>query len=320
MKKLYFFAVSLMTLGATAQTIDFEDLTLPGAQEFWNGSDLSGDFMTGSGPIVTMQNYYDTAWGGYWAGGFAYTNQVSDTMTGLNGQYSTYADGGMGGSGVYTIGKNGSAVTIDQGTSNYELTSIRISNSNYAAHSMLNGDAFAKKFGGATGDDPDWFKLTIMGYNDTVFVDSVEFFLSDYRFTDNSQDYIVKDWKEVTLGWTGIDKVVFALSSSDVGTWGMNTPAFFALDEMVFSAITDVEENGTELSVYPNPTKGELNIVQNNLNNEAFVIYNLQGQVVCTGTLNANQTTVNVANLANGFYQLVVQSDNGMVVQKFQKL
>jgi hypothetical protein len=30
---------------------------------------------------------------------------------------------------------------------------------------MLNGDSFAKKFGGASGNDPDFFKLTIIGKN-----------------------------------------------------------------------------------------------------------------------------------------------------------
>jgi hypothetical protein len=30
---------------------------------------------------------------------------------------------------------------------------------------MRDGDGFGKKFGGTTGMDPDWFKLTIKGYS-----------------------------------------------------------------------------------------------------------------------------------------------------------
>jgi hypothetical protein len=38
------------------------------------------------------------------------------------------------------------------------VTGAYFTNTTYAALSMLSGDSFAKKFGGASGDDPDWFK------------------------------------------------------------------------------------------------------------------------------------------------------------------
>ena len=41
--------------------------------------------------------------------------------------------------------------------------SVRLTNTTFAALSMRDGDAFAKQFGGVSGDDPDWFLLTIDG-------------------------------------------------------------------------------------------------------------------------------------------------------------
>src|SRR5207253_4887505 len=44
-----------------------------------------------------------------------------------------------------------------------EIESIQVTNTTNAALSMRDGDAFAKKFGGAAGDDPDFLKITAYG-------------------------------------------------------------------------------------------------------------------------------------------------------------
>jgi hypothetical protein len=100
---------------------------------------------------------------------------------------------------------------------------------------MLNGDAYAKKFGGVSGDEEDWFLLTITGKDaGGTEVGSVEFYLADYRFADNGQDYIVNTWEYVDLMGLGVvESLEFSLSSSDMGSYGMNTPAYFALDMVV---------------------------------------------------------------------------------------
>ena len=68
--------------------------------------------------------------------------------------------------------------------------------------------SFGKQFGSqydANGsvdgtDGEDWFLLKILCYNlSDVLVDSVELYLADYRFADNTQDYIQKDWTTVSL-------------------------------------------------------------------------------------------------------------------------
>ena len=61
------------------------------------------------------------------------------------------------------------------------ITGVLVTNSTYAAISMRDGDQFAKKFGGESGDDPDFFRLVAHGYKDGSLTDSVEFFLADYQ-------------------------------------------------------------------------------------------------------------------------------------------
>ena len=109
-----------------------------------------------------------------------------------------------------------------------------ITNTTYAVQSMLQGDAYAKVFGGEDGNDADWFKLTIHGldsdYNQTG--NSVDFYLADYRFENNSQDYIIDEWTWIDLSGLGaVSGLSFEMSSSDGGDGrSMNTPAYFAMD------------------------------------------------------------------------------------------
>ena len=82
----------------------------------------------------------------------------------------------------------------------------------------------------------------------------VEFALADYRFEDSASDYIVDQWTRVDLSsLVGARKLQFGLESSDVGEFGMNTPAYFALDQVALSASQDhhgilVERNTFDVS------------------------------------------------------------------------
>ena len=96
---------------------------------------------------------------------------------------------------------------------------------------------FPKKFGGASGDDPDFFLLNIEGQDAfSNAVGSVDFYLADFRFTNNAQDYILNDWAFVDLNslGTSVSSLHFSLSSSDNGAFGMNTPAYFAIDNLQY--------------------------------------------------------------------------------------
>lgn len=211
---------------------DFEDLILE-TDSFWNGADDSGGFTSG---LAYFENYYDTVYG-MW-GGFAYSNKTDTLVQSWDAQYNAIPGTGQGGSANYAIAYQDSFNNV---TPTFHLaqsrivSSIWVTNNNYTYYSMLNGDLFSKKFGGVTGDDPDWFLLTIIGKDEQgVITGTIPFYLADFRFTDNSDDYIVDVWTKVDLTSLGMVKTVqFQLSSSDTGEWGMNTPAYFALDTIV---------------------------------------------------------------------------------------
>ena len=113
--------------------------------------------------------------------------------------------------------------------------SLQVTNTLYDYLSMKNGDQFAKQFAGPSGNTPgDWFKLTVTGLNASDQpIGSVNFYLADFRSPVASQQYIVNTWQNVDLvSLYGATALSFALTSSDTGSFGMNTPAFFAADDL----------------------------------------------------------------------------------------
>ncbi|MES2620149.1 MAG: DUF4465 domain-containing protein, partial [Bacteroidota bacterium] len=218
-----FFATQIFS-----QTIsDFENLPLA-TDTFWNGVDLSGAFNSGKAAFV---NDYG---GGYWSG-FSYSNKKDSTTIGVGNQYSAITAAGYSGSDYYAIANTyGDAkIRLTGDASGKTVKGFYLTNATYAYLSMKNGDAFAKKFGGATGTDPDWFRLTVTGLsNGTLKINSVQFYLADFRSPDSTQDYIVRDWHWVDLQPLGnVDSLIFSLESTDTaGGFGMNNPAYFAID------------------------------------------------------------------------------------------
>src|SRR5574342_450886 len=230
-------------VGSGALTIDFEDVgaSLPiGGSFFYNGSSASPgatDFVAGG---ATLHNEFTNFGGGCCWQGFAYS-QTTDTATpGLANQFSAFPGSGAGGSATYAIGFTGGAVggsgiSTIAFSSDVVPESVRIANTTWAALSMRDGDAFAKKFGGTSGDDPDFFRLTITGFDALGgAVGSVDFYLADYRFASSAQDYIVGDWAQVDLSGLGaVRSLDFTLLSSDTSFGYLNTPSYFALDDLL---------------------------------------------------------------------------------------
>ena len=99
---------------------------------------------------------------------------------------------------------------------------------------------------------------------------------------------------------------VYAVNASG----SMSTP----ISTIVKVAFAGVDENlVTNLSVYPNPTSGVLNIVTN-ADNYEYQVINCVGQVVMSGNANG-KTTINVSGLS-GVYFLRVATDKDSFVRK----
>jgi hypothetical protein len=227
--------VLMISSVSSAVIATFDDLGL-GAESYWNGSDGSGGFVSGG---AAFNNNYNTTYMSW--DGFAYSNITDTSASGWAAQYNAITGEGEDSSANYGIGFDPLASGFGTELPTMTLSTagvvggLYVTNNNYAYYSMLNGDAYAKKFGGVSGDEADWFMLTITGKDATGdSVGSVDFYLADYRFVDNSQDYIINTWEYVDLAGLGVvQSLEFGLSSSDMGSYGMNTPGYFAMDTVV---------------------------------------------------------------------------------------
>jgi len=219
------------TEGTRIQTIDFESLTMP-QDGFWNGSDGSGFFIATG---MKFENQYNPAWQ-TWAG-FSYSQKNDVTTAGYANQYSVIDPANQKNKfAIFYPSFGGDIFAVLSEGGEFELQSIALCNSTYAALSMKNGDDYSKKFGGKTGTDPDWFKVTVNGYDrSNVKVSSLDIFLADFRFTDNSKDYILTKWTTFDLRPLGkVYKITFTLSSTDMGPYGINTPSYLCLDNIKY--------------------------------------------------------------------------------------
>ncbi|MEE8164319.1 MAG: DUF4465 domain-containing protein [Myxococcota bacterium] len=209
---------------AFSLTASFDDLGLtplaPG--EFLDPPSSGGRFASGG---VTFLN--DGAFSG-----FSASTTMDTTTPGFLNQYSNITGSGAGGSAGFGIAFSSSTIVLPTPQT---VLGAEFTNTTYAALSMRDGDSFAKQFGGLTGGDPDFFRLLIEGIDDQGgSTGLVELMLADYRFEDDVFDFILDVWVFLDLTGLGIvSELRFDFESSDVGGFGINTPTYFAIDNLV---------------------------------------------------------------------------------------
>ncbi len=297
----------------------FDDVSLDPKNAYWNGADLAGGFTSGQ---AYFYNAYNQAWSSW--SGFAYSNMKDDTTAGYTNQYSAITAGGVNGSQAYGVAYAPMPVSVklDTALAGTVLKGVFVTNSTYAALSMEYGDAYAKKFGGADGTDPDWFLLTIKGYDKGAYTDSVNFYLADYRSDNPDNDYILKSWAWIDLQPLGtVDSLTFELHSSDVGTYGMNTPAYFCLDNLndVTNAVPVIPGSTQTIRVelYPNPAVHTLSI--SGVKDAQIAVYDISGRKVWEETSHSENIRLNVSTYHQGIYLIRIQKGQAVTTKKFIK-
>lgn len=219
-----------------------------------NASESYNDGKTSNSQPFTDGDFkFDNSYSTYWSKGFAISNITDNQTEGYLNMYSAVAGHGALKTTTYAIGNGYSAAGVKlQNKSASVLSGLYVTNSTYAYYSMKKGDSFAKKFGGSTGNDADYFILNIKGFlNGTVKENEIDFYLADFRFQDNTKDYIVNTWKWVDLSSLGsVDSISFSLNSSDTGEWGMNTPAFFCIDNINMPYFADVVGSASSNAIH----------------------------------------------------------------------
>lgn len=310
-------AIASNTLNAQ-EIATFDDLTLA-PNTYWNGSDSSGSFSSGNTVFFNSYNGKYKSWTG-----FAYSNMIDTLTAGYINQYSAITGKGYN-SANYAVCNGNPQLQFK--TSQVSVQGFYITNSTYAALSMKTGDSFAKKFGGATGNDPDWFKVSIVGFKGNAAIkDTIAFYLADYRDADSAKDYILKTWAWVDLTSFGsVDSLKFSLSSSDVGNFGMNTPAYFCIDNFTTSIPTGIAYNNSLnnlIDIFPNPAKDIINItLPNRVEKTASIkIIELTGKLLYNNIIeNTYQLSLSIADYKKGIYFLSIVDGDTNYNQKFIK-
>ena len=321
MKQIFtlLFVFSLLTSFAQT-TADFENFSLD-TVSFLNGSDLNGGFASGN---IFLPNDYNAMWDSW--SGWAISKSTDVTTPGFTNQYSAITGGGYDNSSNYAVGfASGPTIMNLQNDAVGEVVNgFYITNATYAYLSMQDGDQFAKKFGGATGDDPDYFFLTIKAFsNGELSADSIDFYLGDYRFTDNTQDYLINEWTYLDLTSLGAaDSLQITASSSDVGQFGINTPTYFCIDNVTTSDGTvsadDIFKEDL-FEIYPNPTSDFIVIENKETEKFEVTIYDFYGKRIYNNTFSNAQEQIQLAHLAKGIYFVEIRNGDKIGTQRIIK-
>lgn len=224
MKK--FFLLGLMTfaafsLMAETKVATFENeaggINVAKADTCWQGADVPViGWNAWTSGTYNFRSFYggNSGYGDYYSS-FTVTNETTNTSTGYTEAYRSAKGGAYEGKNFVVWNMYADTITFDAQV----VPGFFINNTAYAVTSMVNGDYYAKAFG-----KDDWFKLTCIGVKDGAQVATKDFYLAQ------NNEYVV-GWTYVDLSELGeIDGLTFSMSSSDTGDGGMNTPAYFAMD------------------------------------------------------------------------------------------
>lgn len=216
------------------------------------GGQFTGYLDEASGLYFGINRVENPSYGGeyeFWNGGFAISQWNDMATAGYLNQCSVYfkdgttGKGGHDGSATFAVA-NGycdaeptayssdkrPVLYFEDGETERVIDHCYISNATYTYLSMAQGDNMAKKF---TYEDKDYFVVTATGFDrDGSETGTVQICLADFRTADSGG--IVTGWQKFDLSSLGaVNRIVFNCQSSDVGAYGMNTPAYFCVDDIV---------------------------------------------------------------------------------------
>ncbi len=292
----------------TAQsTFDFESFALA-PESYDNGSAQNGDWVFTDNESIRMTNVYDTMWGGVWSG-FSISNTTENTTLDYAYQYSSVTGAGAASSSNYAVYYQSGSLTAE--SQNTAITEFKITNTAVASLVMENGYFNAKQFGSPLGGNgqpdgtngEDFFRVWFIAESDAGDLDSMEFYLADYRFADSTQDYILDSWVTIDLtqefGFP-VSALNFRFESSDNDPmFGMNTPAYFAIDDIKTEGSVGLVTNASlDIEMYPNPAT---DVVTVNAPQGQLQVVDLHGNVVYDFS-HQEQSKIDVSNFASGIY------------------
>ncbi|MBS1647508.1 MAG: DUF4465 domain-containing protein [Bacteroidetes bacterium] len=318
--------------GTTTIVCDFEHVALPNHNHHvYNDSTGGGGFTSGNAFFPCQ---WDTSYGGYWSTGWACSAINDTTHQNYTNIYGCAAYKGYNNSNQYAIGTTAGPLTFKMTDSLIGKTvlGMYVCNSSYAYGSMKNGDGFEHAFAATTHD---WFKLTIKKYfHGNLSTDSSEVYLADFRYSDTTQNYILKNWTWINLSTLGrVDSLLFTLHSSQNSSSGfMNTPAFFCIDNVTLNTNYDTLETSIKnyvlensVQVFPNPSVSETEIVYTTPNSVPvqMQIIDVMGKEMeeqkTQSFSGLNKFKVDVSSFSSGIYFVRLCAGNQYLTKKIIK-
>ena len=313
------------TLAFAQEPATFDDVQL-GGNGIWVAPQEGENELPSGGWIFTNSTY--PSWG-FW-GGFTVSNRTDLTQTGMNAQYTAITGCGYDGSSqyavAYTYGVQTDVYAADG--QSHTVTGCYVTNNLWAYQHVLYGESGVTPFGGPTGNDPDWFKLTATGKNaNGQTVGELDFYLADYRFDDPNDDYVLDTWEWFDLSPLGsVATISFSLSSTKSNYGGMITPAYFCMDNFngngtapdeppyIANPVQDVVFNNYPQTIQVNldgvatdPDDPDENIVYSIVSNSnpSALTATMSGKILVMTRQNANQATANLTMRATSDGQSV---------------
>lgn len=214
-------ALLLVAMSTQAAVIDFDDNTL--AADSYYDPQQAEVWQSGGGSFN-----HGWSFGCCWSG-FTYSNQTDITTAGyLNDRSAITGDGYGAGQDNYAVGYTGSNDSIMEFNGARTVLGGYFTNTTYAYLAMADGnDGNASPIVKGPFEDGDFLQLTITGLDSSgQALGSLDFLLADGT-------NIIDDWAWFDTSSLGeVYGLDFTLSSSDNGQFGMNTPAYFAMDSL----------------------------------------------------------------------------------------
>jgi hypothetical protein len=319
MRKLLLVLLAALPFAANAQMVaDFETPALPKPDTFFMRYDLPHQDIGINSGFAHFPLYADTLSGYQSWYGFTYSNMTDSISSGQGNQYSARPGIGANGSSQYAVAYGDSNKVILTGAAQGKpVRGFYITNSSYTWNSIKYGDGFSRRFA-----YPDFFRITVQGYRGGALApDTVQFYLADYRFTDTTKAYAVKDWQWVNLlKLGGVDSLLFTFQSSDTSSFGgvtyINKPLYMCMDNFTTNDGVGVPSGNTPIiaKVFPNPAQEVLHIeLRGDAEIASIMLYDMAGGIVRGKAVSGKETLIDMHALPAGNYLLRLQGKNGQI-------
>ena len=173
------------------------------------------------------------SWGGYYWDGFC--PAIGGDQTDYNGDWTTnylvayYSSWAM-------EGPSNQVMFVDKdGHTTFKPVGVYVCNHPWPYYGCVHGDGFGRAF-----EEGDYFEITAVGVDADGNEKSVSMNLVEFT---NGELIALNDWTFFDLSSLGeVESVYFTLNSTDSGSYGMNTAAYFCMDKFQ-AEVPEIEDN-----------------------------------------------------------------------------